>query len=896
MTHKKIWSGIGIKTKVIAIIVASVCLAIGITTYINFVFLSRSLTQNSGEKISLIADKTGELIRGEIDNEIKLLSSIALSPRTREEIVRANKNYEDLSFLSQEEKNRRLDEEWTRQAASIEALKRNIEFSSVSQYLRDLQKTNSNEVEIFITDQHGFNVAMTGRTSDYWQADEEWWQKASEGEPYISSPAFDESSKYWAINLAVPVYESLDKGRIIGVVRGTVDITSLLNSVYEIEFGETGRGYFVSTDGNIYHRMEETLEIHPVPQNLINFLKTGETAWKKDLKDLDGIPSITAASEILHKGQTIGWILVLMQEKELQSTILSTMQGNILTAAILIGVLAVIGSLLSNSILRVFHILREEVDQLALGDYSKDFSFPLSASSDPDIHGLVKGFNRMKTAVESRERVIHASEKKYRHLVETMSEGLVMINDKGQISYSNPKLSEITGLSRQEMKGMSLYNFFAPEEKENIALQWVSRIDGLQTAYETFLVKKDGSTLPVLISPQRMTNEREEFAGSLAVITDISIRKEVEIAQRRKINELASLRKIDNAILAKTTLTAFNQIILNQIRDHLNASAASIHIFYPNTTRVKSSRAFIGEKNRSCAKNEISLERIQLHAHQKNFVSFESDIVENVIWKGIEAITPDSLYISPVRNGDDLKGIIEIAFCYQKDQEDDWLSYLNALVTQTAVGIEKIELIEKLETRNKDLQQAYISAIKGWAKALELRDEETKGHSDRVVDMAVNMAREFGFTGEALENFRNGAFLHDIGKMGVPDGILLKPGKLTEEEWQIMKMHPDFAYELLREIPFLKNAYEIPYYHHERWNGTGYPHGLVGEKIPLAARIFAVVDVWDALTSNRPYRPAWSHEETVKYLIDNKGVLFDPIIVDHFLSRELGLDNREDQE
>ncbi|NMB53834.1 MAG: HD-GYP domain-containing protein, partial [Leptolinea sp.] len=161
-------------------------------------------------------------------------------------------------------------------------------------------------------------------------------------------------------------------------------------------------------------------------------------------------------------------------------------------------------------------------------------------------------------------------------------------------------------------------------------------------------------------------------------------------------------------------------------------------------------------------------------------------------------------------------------------------------------------------------------------------DEETKGHSDRVVEMAVKMAVEYGYKGEDLENFRNGAFLHDIGKMGVPDGILLKPGTLTEEEWVLMRKHPIFAYQLLKEIPFLKNAYEIPYYHHERWNGSGYPHGLKGEDIPLSARIFAVVDVWDALSNDRPYRKAWKPEEVKKYIEDNKEIQFDPQIVETF--------------
>ena len=157
-------------------------------------------------------------------------------------------------------------------------------------------------------------------------------------------------------------------------------------------------------------------------------------------------------------------------------------------------------------------------------------------------------------------------------------------------------------------------------------------------------------------------------------------------------------------------------------------------------------------------------------------------------------------------------------------------------------------------------------------------------HSRRVVEMTISMAERMGITGEALVHAKRGALLHDIGKMGVPDNILLKPGSLSMEEWTIMRYHPVYARTLLQEINYLVPAMDIPYSHHERWNGAGYPRGLSGEEIPLTARIFAVIDVYDALLSNRPYRPAWAEEDVIKYLIDQKGVQFDPHVVDEFLA------------
>ncbi len=185
---------------------------------------------------------------------------------------------------------------------------------------------------------------------------------------------------------------------------------------------------------------------------------------------------------------------------------------------------------------------------------------------------------------------------------------------------------------------------------------------------------------------------------------------------------------------------------------------------------------------------------------------------------------------------------------------------------------------------NAQLEQAYNATLEGWVRALEIREHDTADHSRRVVELTVSMAYRMGFSGEGLMHIQRGALLHDIGKMGVPDSILLKPGSLTAEEWTIMRYHPVYARTLLEEIEYLVPAMEIPYCHHERWDGAGYPRGLSGEEIPLPARIFAVIDVYDALLSDRPYRPAWSMDDVRQYLLDQKSKQFDPQVVDEFIS------------
>jgi PAS domain S-box-containing protein len=189
-----------------------------------------------------------------------------------------------------------------------------------------------------------------------------------------------------------------------------------------------------------------------------------------------------------------------------------------------------------------------------------------------------------------------------------------------------------------------------------------------------------------------------------------------------------------------------------------------------------------------------------------------------------------------------------------------------------------------LERAHVALVNSYDVTLSGWSHALDLRDHETEGHSSRVTMMSVHLAQRMGLCGDALEHFRRGALLHDIGKIGIPDAILHKPGPLSEPEWDVMRRHPEHARALLEPIEFLRPALDIPYCHHERWDGTGYPRGLRGETIPLAARIFAVVDVWDALTSDRPYRSAWSNDQVRSYLAASAGHLFDPTVVSTFLA------------
>ncbi len=210
------------------------------------------------------------------------------------------------------------------------------------------------------------------------------------------------------------------------------------------------------------------------------------------------------------------------------------------------------------------------------------------------------------------------------------------------------------------------------------------------------------------------------------------------------------------------------------------------------------------------------------------------------------------------------------------------------------IGITKLNRYHKLVQERTNLQEAhtqllkaYEATIEGWSQAMDLRDQETEGHSHRVAELTIELAKKFGMNESELVQARRGALLHDMGKLGVPDHILHKPGALNDEEWVVMKKHPQLAYDMLYPVEYLRSALDIPLCHHEKWDGTGYPRGLKAEEIPLSARLFAIVDVWDALTSARPYRPTWTNEDALQYIRDQAGKHFDPAIVEFFLKHML---------
>jgi putative nucleotidyltransferase with HDIG domain len=233
----------------------------------------------------------------------------------------------------------------------------------------------------------------------------------------------------------------------------------------------------------------------------------------------------------------------------------------------------------------------------------------------------------------------------------------------------------------------------------------------------------------------------------------------------------------------------------------------------------------------------------------------------------------------PLISKGQVKGVLETFYRGRQVLTVEWREFLETLAGQAAIAIDNAELFNNLQRSNTELALAYDTTLEGWSHALDMRDKETEGHTQRVTELTVRLARAFGMSDGELVHVRRGALLHDIGKMGIPDSILLKPGPLDDAEWALMRQHPVLAYNLLSPIPYLRPAIDVPYCHHEKWDGSGYPRGLKREQIPLCARIFTVIDVWDALRSDRPYRPAWPEQKVRDHIRTGSGTHFDPAVI-----------------
>jgi putative nucleotidyltransferase with HDIG domain len=380
--------------------------------------------------------------------------------------------------------------------------------------------------------------------------------------------------------------------------------------------------------------------------------------------------------------------------------------------------------------------------------------------------------------------------------------------------------------------------------------------------------------------------------GSIADIAATAIHRATLFEEtERRLKRLTALRTIDLAINASQDMGIILDVLLAQVLTQLDVDAAVLLLANPLTQSLEYA-AGRGFRTRGLARSPVRygeghagravVERKLISVPDLRGAARSFQRWDELANEGFQAY-----YAMPLMAKGSVLGVLEIFHRGPHAADQEWIEFLETLAGQAAIAINNTALFEDLQRSNADLARAYDATIEGWSRALDLRDHETEGHTQRVTETSLQLAQLMGISPAEMLQVRRGALLHDIGKMGIPDSILLKPGPLNEAEWAIMRRHPTYANELLSGIDYLRQALDIPHYHHEKWDGSGYPYHLERERIPLTARIFSIVDVWDALRSDRPYRAGWPEDKVQSYLLAEAGRHFDPDVVSAFMSLDL---------
>jgi PAS domain S-box-containing protein len=506
---------------------------------------------------------------------------------------------------------------------------------------------------------------------------------------------------------------------------------------------------------------------------------------------------------------------------------------------------------------------------------------------------LRRCFERIDLEERNRQTTLalQESEERYRSIFENALEGIFRITPAEGFVDVNPALVQMLGYStREEVMALDVRKdlFADPQEWRYLIDQHRSK--KAVRNFEAVWKQKSGDVIVVGIDSRIIYDPDGRAKYYEGMAQDVTARKRAEEKLQHQFRRLAALRAIDLAITTNFDLRLILNLLLDQSLPQLGVDAAAVLLLnvHMQTLEYAAARGFWSD---SIARIRIplgegpagraALERRSIH------ISDLANLGDAGAGPGLEGEGFVSAYVIPLVIKGSVKGVMELFHRGTISPKADWKDFAEMVAEQAAIAIDNIALFEDLQRSNTNLAMAYDTTLEGWSRALDLRDRETEGHTRRVTELTLRLSREMGIGESELAHIRRGAILHDIGKMAIPDAILLKPAPLTEEEWEVMRRHPVYAYEMLSPIDYLRPALDIPYCHHEKWDGTGYPRQLQGEQIPPAARIFAVVDVWDALRSGRPYRAAWSREKVLEHIKMLAGSYFDSRIVEQFLKLDV---------
>jgi PAS domain S-box-containing protein len=510
--------------------------------------------------------------------------------------------------------------------------------------------------------------------------------------------------------------------------------------------------------------------------------------------------------------------------------------------------------------------------------------------------GIMLDITQRKQAEEElneAETAMRESDERFRQVWQTTSDAMALSDSQGIVLANNPAYLSLYGYPSEQVIGKSFAVIFPEENREGAVAQYkiIFANDHIPATFESAIRREDG-TERLVETHITFLSAGGQRTAMLSTIRDITERKRAEAEIHQRLSELEVLYQSGLALGELVNPRAIAQKMIDLLDKQMDWHHTAIRLYDQQNETLE--LLVFNKPNLLTQEEHDSVEErlktglsysaggLSGWAIEHDKVVRSDDLQNDPRYIEIFPGLRSGLYV-PIKTKEGVIGVISIeSERHQAFSESDE-RLASTLAMQAAIAIENAQLFTNLKRSNIDLGLAYNATIEGWSRALDLRDKETEGHSQRVTEMTVNLARSFGLSEKELGQVRWGALLHDIGKMGVPDGILLKPGSLTEDEWAAMKKHPRFAFDLLSPIRYLRLALDIPYCHHEKWDGSGYPRGLKGEQIPLSARIFAVVDVWDALCSDRPYRAGWAKEKVREHILSLSGTHFDPQVVDAFM-------------
>jgi HD-GYP domain-containing protein (c-di-GMP phosphodiesterase class II) len=440
-----------------------------------------------------------------------------------------------------------------------------------------------------------------------------------------------------------------------------------------------------------------------------------------------------------------------------------------------------------------------------------------------------------------------------------------------------------------DLRGLDLPSLLGPDEAHSLGCVFLDLLSGERNeACLKVAFRRQGRTDRIgEVSFSAVFRNDLEQARILMIVKDGERSKQAEDRLDEESRKLAVLQSINLALNASLDPQTTIKALVNLLRSHADVDAAAVFLLDEGTMKLRfaEGEGFFGQTIRS-----LSL------ASGQGLAGYAALTRGPVFLPDLDSpgdLSPDPFLLReegfraacavPLVAMNRVLGVVEIFRRQHPENPESWKEMIASVARQASVTLHRALLVEELERANLELNLAYDSTIEGWSRALDLKCREPEGHTGKVTEMAILLARRMGMKEKELQSIRRGAVLHDIGKMGIPDSILTKPGPLTDEEWKIMRLHPVYALKMLQPIAFLRDALAIPHSHHEHWDGQGYPLGLKGEQIPLAARIFAVVDVWNSLMADQPYRKAWKPDRVLPYIRENAGRLFDPAVVEAFL-------------